>query len=711
MEWDLLPATAFWATFGFYLLGIALSLALPRTRGVVMAAALCAGAGGLSAFIAGIGVLLGAPAPAGALDTNLPFGLLSLHLDQLSSFFLVIVGLLSTPVALYSVGYLSHIGRASLRRQQAFGALLNLLLLSLVLIVSAADAIVFLMAWEAMAFLSYLLVNFDDEDPHVTRAAYLMLALSELGTIGILVAFLLLYQVAGSFGYNALQVAASTLSLPLRSAVFLLAFFGFGAKAGVLPLQLWMPETYPAAPSHISALLSSVTMKLGIYGILRFLLGFLGGPTIAPAWWGLVILSIGSATALIGILYAVVQQDMKRVLAYSSIENAGIILAGLGAALTFRAYHLNALAAIAAITTLYHILNHAVYKGLLFLGAGSVNRATGTCDLEKLGGLVRLMPWTTLFFLIAALAISAVPPFNGYISEWMLLETFLQSFAVPDTLARVIIAIAGALLALTAGVAVTAFVRLCGVSFLALPRSQEAAVAHESPASMCVAMGFLAFLCLVLGVLPTFVVPLLDHVTTPLLGVSVVNQVVPPLFTNHPGAYQLLDTLGGGLFGGWLPVNGLVVIAAPTFSTIDSPTYLFLAELLLVGIVLLILRAIRPLGSRRVERVWAGGIPRFTARMTYTGLAYGNPVRLIFQSLFRSRVRSEALAPAASHREGKMSYEQEVPPPFERSLYRPLLKALHWTTARARIIQSGNINQYVAYIFLIVLIVLILRAI
>ncbi len=561
-----------------------------------------------------------------------------------------------------------------------------------------------------MAFLSYLMVNFDDEDPRVTRSAYLMLAMSELGTIGILIAFLLLYQVAGSFGYGALQAAASTLSLPLRSAVFLLAFFGFGAKAGVLPLQLWLPEAHPAAPSHISALLSAVIIKLGIYGMLRFLLDFLGGPSIAPAWWGLTILSIGAVTALIGILYAVVQQDMKRVLAYSSIENIGIILAGLGAALTFRAYHLNVLAAIAAIVTLYHILNHAVYKGLLFLGAGSVNHATGTRDLAKLGGLIRLMPWTTLFFLVAALGISAVPPFNGYISEWMLFETLLQSFVIPDTLAKVVIAIAGALLALTAGIAVTAFVRLCGVGFLALPRSKEAAEAHESPVTMRVAMGFLAFCCLALGVLPTFVIPLLDHVTTPLLGVSVVNQVVPPLFTTHPGAYQLLDTLGGGLFGGWLPVNGLVVIAAPAFSTIDSPTYLFLAELLLIGIVLLALRAVRPLGSRRVERVWAGGIPRFTAAMTYTGLAYSNPVRIIFNSLFRSRVQSTTPAPASRHREGVITYEQEVPPPFERSLYQPLLKAVQWLAECARFIQSGNINQYIAYIFLIVLIVLILRA-
>jgi hydrogenase-4 component B len=709
MDWNLLPGVAFWIMFGFYALGIVLSLAIQQARAMTIAAALCAAAGGLAAVVAGVGVLSGAPAPAAVLNTNLPFGALSVRLDMLSAFFLTVIGLVSLPVTVYSIGYLSHsAGRGRLR---AFGVLINLLLLSLVLIVAAADMIVFLMAWEAMAFLSYLMVNFDYEDPHVIRSGYLMLAVSELGTIGILIAFLLLYQAAGSFGYDALRVAASTLSLPLRSAVFLLAFVGFGAKAGILPLQLWLPEAHPAAPSHISALLSAVIIKLGIYGMLRFLLDFLGGSTPPPAWWGLVILSIGALTALIGILYSVVQDDLKRLLAYSSIENIGIILAGLGAALTFRAYHLTALAAIAAIVTLYHVLNHAVYKGLLFLGAGSVHHATGTRELAKLGGLIRLMPWTAFFFIIAALAIAAVPPFNGYISEWMLLETLLQSFAFPDTLTKIVIAVAGAILALTAGIAVTAFVRACGVSFLALPRSKEAATAHEAPLSMHIGMGFLAFFCLALGVLPTLVISALDRVTTPLLGQSMLNQVVPPLFTDHPGDYQLLVTLGGGLFRGLLPVNGLVVIAAPGFSTIDSPSYLFLAELLLVGVVLLVLRVIRPLGTQRIGRVWAGGIPRFMATMTYTGLAYSNPIRIIFNSLYRSRASSQAMAAAARHREGRITYQQEIPPPFEHTLYRPLLNIIGALTRRVHIIQSGNINQYVAYIFVIVLIVLILRAI
>jgi hydrogenase-4 component B len=708
MSWNSIPDTAFCAMFGLYILGVLLSLLLQQGRAITIAASTCVTLGGLAAIIVGTGVLSGGTVPGGTLNTNLPFGSLSLHVSNLSAFFLTIIGLVSMPVAIYSIGYLNHDTR--LHRLHTFGVLINVLLLSLVLIVSAANAIVFLMGWEAMAFLSYMMVNFDYEDVRVIRSSYLMLAVSEIGTIGIFIAFLLLYQVAGSFDYTALRAAASSLSMPARTSVFLLAFVGFGAKAGILPLQLWLPEAHPAAPSHVSSLLSAVIIKLGIYGMLLFMFDFLGVPLSIPAWWGLLILSIGALTALVGILYSIIQNDLKQILAYSSIENIGIIVAGLGASLTFRAYHLTALAAIAAIVALYHTLNHAVYKGLLFLGAGSVNHATGIRELGKLGGLIRLMPWTTLFFIVAALSISAVPPFNGYISEWMLLETLLQSFAIPDTLAKVIMAFSGGILALTAGIAVTAFVRATGITFLALPRSQEAAKAQEAPGSMRVAMGFLALLCLALGVLPTFVLPLIDRVTTPLIGQSVINQIVPPLFTPHPGSYALLVTLGGGLFAGLFPINGLVVIAAPAFSTIDSPSYLFLAELLLIALVLLALKVIRPLGARRRGRVWAGGIPRFTSAMTYSGLAYSNPVRIIFNSLYRSRVTSEPQALVARYLEGRMVYEQEIPPPFERSLYRPLLRSFTWVTRGARWIQSGNINQYVLYIFGIVVIVLILRA-
>ncbi len=707
MDWNAFSSTALWCTCGFYGLGALLPLIMRTARGATIAATICASLGSLTAILAGASVLGGAGIPAVTLATNLPLGSLHLRLGSLSAFFLAVIGLIVLPIAIYSVGYLKPVQG---RRLYAFGALFNLLLLSLVGIVVADDLIVFLVAWETMAFLSYITVNFDYENRRVTRSGYLMLAISELGTVGILVAFLLLAQAAGGFSYEVIRASAHTLSSPLRSIVFLLAFFGFGAKIGVLPLQLWMPEAYRSAPDHISALLSAVLINLGVYGLVLVLLDFLGGTGPLPVWWGLFVLSMGAITALIGILYSVVQKDLKRVLAYSSVENMGLILAGMGASLTFHAYHLNVLAAIAAIVALYQMLNHAVYKGLLFLGTGSVARATGSSAMGRLGGLVRLMPWTALFVLIAALAIAAVPPLNGYISEWMLLETLLQSFAIPDTLSKVIIAIDGGLLALTAGIAVTAFVRAYAVSFLALPHSKEAAEARETSTLMNIAMGFLAACCLLLGILPTFVLPVIDRATTPLLGLSVLGHVVPPVFvSNQPGEYTPLISLGGQLFRG-LPVNGLIVIAAPHFSTIDAPTYLFLAEILLIAIVALAVHAIRPLGARRVGPVWAGGIPRFTPAMTYTEVAYSNPIRIIFNRLYRSRVSVKAEAAAARHRHGRITYEQRIPPPFERSLYLPMMRGARAISRRAQVIQSGNINQYIAYIFLIVLVVLILRA-
>jgi hydrogenase-4 component B len=706
MNGNLILSILFWSVFGCYGLGVLLPLALRTARQAVVAAAVCACLGSVLALLTGAAILGGASLPTVTLATNLPLGVLSLHLDKLSAFFLAVIGLITLPLALYSIGYVQA---ERGRRLFALSALFNLLLFTLVLIVVANDLIVFLVAWETMAFLSYLTVNFDYENARVIRSSFLMLAISELGTVGIITAFLLLAQHAGSFNFMAIRASAPTLAPALRSSVFLLTLFGFGAKIGVLPLQLWMPDAYHAAPDHISALLSAVLINLGIYGLLRVLLDFLAGSGSLPAWWGLCVLSLGAMTALVGILYCVVQKDLKRVLAYSSIENMGLILASIGASLVFRSDHLNILSAIAALVALYHMLNHAVYKGLLFLGTGSIYRATGSYALEKLGGLVRLMPWTALFFLIAALSIAAIPPFNGYISEWMLLETLLQSFALADTLTKVIIALDGGILALTAGIAVTAFVRVYAIAFLALPHSKEAAEAHETSWWMRIAMGYLAAFCVLLGILPTFVLSILDRVTTPLLGLSVLNQVVPPVFSNHPGEYAPLVALGGTLFQG-LPVNGLIVIAAPHFTTIDAPTYLFLAELLLIALTVLAIHLIRPLGARRVSPVWACGIARFTPAMTYTEVAYSNPIRIIFNRLYRSRTSFQADAAAARHQNGRITYEQQIPPPFEHWLYRPLMKWGNAITARARLIQSGNINQYIAYIFLIVLVILILRA-
>ncbi len=719
---DNIPQLAFWVMLALYLAGALSAYVLPGLRVGYRVAAVLTALAGIAGVVCGIGVLAGASAPQADLPSALPFGPLLIRLDPLGAFFLLVIGLVSTPVALYSIGYFSGIShgassegetepathaKPTQRDLRPYAVLLNLLLLSLVLIVSAADAILFLIAWEGMAFLSYLAALYHYQDRKVTRAMYMMLAVSEGGTALIIAAFLFLYQASGTFAFAGMRLAAPELGLPLKSVLFFLVLLGFGAKASLLPFQAWLTEAHPAAPGPMSALLSALIIKMAIYGLFRFQLDLLGG---GPTWWGLVLLLIGIATALGGVLYSLVQDNLKRLLAYSSVEHMGILLTGLGATLTFQSLKLPVLAAIAAMATLYHVLNHATFKGLLFLGAGAVERATGTVHLERLGGLARRLPILGACFLVGALAISAVPPFNGYISEWMLLESLLQSFNASDTLAKILMTITGATLALVAGIGVTAFVRAFGVPFLGLPRSPEAEQPRPTPGIMRVSLAWLAILCLALGISPPLVLAGLDRVTTPLLGVSVINQVVPPLYTDHPGAYAPLVGLGGGLFRGLVPGNGLVVIAAPNFSTIDSPSYLFLAELGLLLLLWLARRAIRPLGTRRVAPVWAGGIARFSPRMAYSGVAFSNPLRLIFNTFYRSRATTELTAPAARHRQGAIEYQQEIPAPFERWLYQPLWRSIQALARLVKVIQSGNINLYLAYIFIIVLLILLLRA-
>jgi len=675
-----------------------------RVTAVIMSAT--AGLASLLALMSGLMLLLGkAVSPLFTLPSALPLGPLVIHPDALSDWFLVVIGFVGIAVAFYSPGYLrGHVKEARFR---CFAALFNLMLGSLFLIVIAADGVLFLIAWEAMAWLSYLLVNYEYEDQATIQASYQMLVVSELGTIGLIVAFLLLAAPSGRLDFESLRHGAAALTPALRNVAFLAALFGFGAKAALLPLQLWLPDAHTAALSNMSALLSAVITKLGLYGIARFTFDLLG---VGPSWWGVLMFEVGVATAFVGILYSLLQIDLKRVLAYSTIENCGFILIGLGLAQVFRGRGLQALAAISMIAALYHVINHASYKSLLFLGAGAVDRGSGTRSLARLGGLVRKMPWTAAFFLIGSLAIAGVPPLNGYISEWMTLEVMLRTSELPRIAERVAIAVVGPFVALTAGLVVTAFVRAFALAFVGMPRTRQAEAAREVSPGMRLGMGTLALGCVLLGILPTFVLPIIDHVASPLIGVSVADKIVPPLFTAHPGEYAPLVGLGGALFHR-LPVNGLVVIAAPALNTITAPTYLVIAESLLVGLLLLALLLIRPLAGSRLGPVWAGGIARFSPEMQYTALAYSNPVRLIFNGLYRSSHSFQAERPASRHLEGVISYAQQVPEPLEREVYSPLRKVVTRVSRAAQVIQSGSVNQYVFYIFAIVLIILVLRVI
>ncbi len=492
----------------------------------------------------------------------LSLGTLALRADRLSSLFLIITGLVFLPVSVFSEGYLTkYLGHYSLRY---FSILYHALFASIVLVLIAGDAVSFLSAWEAMSIASYLLVNYDREREESSHAGFVMLAMSEGGTIAVAIALILIAGVAGTFDFAAIGSAPPTLGQGLAWAVFLLSFFGFAVKAGLVPVGSWLPLAHPVAPTNVSALLSSVIVNLGIYGIVRVNLDLC---PVAGTLPGLIVLVTGSLSALIGILYATTQAEMKRLLAHSTIENMGIVAAGIGAAMTFLAAGHSIVAAIALIAAFYHLANHAVYKALLFVGTGAVEAGAGTRDLDRLGGIIRRMPWTSAFFLVGVLAISALPPLNGFVSEWLTLQTILRSAILSSAAVKIVFALAGALLALTAGLAATCFAKVFAMGFLGMPRSEGAAKASEAQIGARVPLALLAATCVGLGILPTYVIPVLDRAVVPLVHASAVAALVPPFFAPRPEEQGLppafvseFHDLGAQIGRNALPGRGLVVL-------------------------------------------------------------------------------------------------------------------------------------------------------
>ena len=428
------------------------------------------------------------------LPSRVPLVSWTVRLDPLSAFFSLALGILAVAVSIYSLGYLRDWeGRKSI---SILGFFYNVLLLSLALVFTASNAFFFLMAWEVMALASYCLISFEHQEEETRRAGILFLVMSHAGSGLVLIGFLILAAATGGLDFASFHQVASTLGPWKQGAVFTLFFIGFGVKAGIIPLHVWLPAAHPVAPSNVSALMSGIVIKAGIYGIARVLFDFFNIP---PLWAGMVVLAVGVASALLGVLYALMEHDLKRLLAYHSVENIGIILIGFGAAMMFRSLGYPVPAALSLIAGLYHTLNHAIFKCLLFLGAGSVSQATGTRNMERMGGLIRRMPSTAAYFLIGAVAISGLPPFNGFISEWLTYQGLLAGFGTTQSLTRIMFPLAGALLALTAALAAACFVKAFGISFLALPRSVEAANAREVSVEMRCGMGLLAAACVATG--------------------------------------------------------------------------------------------------------------------------------------------------------------------------------------------------------------------
>jgi hydrogenase-4 component B len=595
-------------------------------------------------------------------------GGVSLRLDRLGAFFLLVVEIVAVPAALFGGAYSRvYEGTHSLR---LLGSMLNLFLLALSLVPLADNVVTFLLLWEAMSLASYFLVLTESDRRETRQAGLWYLAMAHGGLLLLMAAFLLLGMHAPSTGFADLRTAAAALPAGTRDAVFVLALLGFGSKAGLVPLHVWLPLAHPAAPSHVSALMSGVMIKMGVYGLLRVTLDLLGG---GPAWWGGVILAVGAVSALLGVLYALMEQDLTRLLAYSSVENVGIIFLGLGAGLMFQSYGLTPLALVGFVGGLYHTLNHACFKGLLFLGSGAVLHATHTRNMEELGGLIRPMPRTALCFLVGALAISGLPPLNGFVSEWLVFQALLGGPELPRPELGVLMPLAVGVLALTGGLAAACFVKAFGITFLAIPRSARAAQAQEVPLPMQLAMGGLALACLALGVGPSLIVPSLGAVVAG-LGTLPVGVV-----TGMPGLR--------------LEVPGTAGVIAPAALA---------AGLALVPVALVVAFRLGAADRRlRVGNTWGCGRIGQTPRMEYTATAFAEPLRRVFAALYRpTEDLSIDFHPESRYFVQSIAYRSEVHPWFERLLYAPVVLLLRRTAFRVRWLQAGSLHLYLLYMIL-----------
>jgi hydrogenase-4 component B len=703
--------TAIALFFALCALGVVGSLALPQPRIPAMLATV--GAAASLALLVGAALALFAGQGFEVAGWGVPpQGTLSLRLDRLGGVFLFVAALVALAASIYSAAYLHrYLRHYSLR---SFGVWYFVLLAAIALVLLAGDVLAFLLAWEAMSIASYLLVNFEHERDDSTQAGYLMLAMGEAGTLAAAFALLLLAANAGSLDFDAIRSAASALDGPTRWAVFGLSLAGFGVKAGLLPVNAWLPRAHPAAPANVSALLSGVILNLGLYGIVRVNLDLAPATSIGP---GLVTLAVGSVTAFIGILYATTDNDLKRLLAHSSIENIGIVVVALGAGMVFVPAGRGSLAAIAFVAALYHMTNHSVYKALLFLGAGSVDLRAGTRELDRLGGLIHRMPWTAACFLAGALAISAVYPLNGFASEWLTLQSLLRSVELEGTAVKIVFALAGVALALTAALAVTCFVKAFAMAFLGMSRSQRARRAEEAPPAMRWPMAGLAVLCLVLGMASTAVIGTLDDAVRPLAGGSAVEALVPPFFAADPAHAELpapfaaeFHDLGAELGESVLPGRGMVVMHRGGERNLVvfamSSFYGAIVLGLLLAIVFALVRGLTRVRQLRRGPAWDGGVRRLFPEMTYTATGFSNPVRVVFDAVLRPRTVEDTEETVAAHFRIAIRRSREERHIVDRWLFEIIApRVLAAVRVLARM-HHGHLNAYVGYVLLTLLVLL-----
>jgi formate hydrogenlyase subunit 3/multisubunit Na+/H+ antiporter MnhD subunit len=606
------------------------------------------------------------PAQSIVLPLGLPDLPFRLRLDPLAAFFLFLLAIGAAGISVHAAGYFE---RETPQRLRLIGLQYHVFLAAMALVVLADDAYLFMVAWESMAISSYFLVTTDHRLPAIRRAGFLYLLIAHIGAIAILLCFGILQGGGGLDQYTFDALRRAELTPFWASVAFVLAFVGFGAKAGMIPLHAWLPEAHPAAPSPVSALLSGIMLKTAIYGMVRVVYDLIGNVT----WqWGLAVALTGALTALFGVLYALMQHDLKRLLAYHSVENIGIILIGLGLSMIFVATGHPAAGALGLIAGLYHTLNHAVFKGLLFLGAGSILHATGLRDLNDMGGLIRRMPATAVYFLVGALAISALPPLNGFVSEWLTFQSALQAALLSEGVLRSLVPLLAAMLALAGALTAMCFVKVYGIAFLGQPREPRHAPegGHHSlgDASLCerIGMAWLALWCVLLGIFPSTLVSLLDRVA-----VSVLGSGLPQAARDS----------------GWL----WLVPAQPEQASY-APAIFLVTILVVFGLTFAGVRWIWH-GRLRRSPPWDCGFPEQNARMQDTADAFGQPIRWIFGPIYRIWRR----VPAPD--DAQPRFELKVEDRFWYFLYLPIARLVEYVCSRVGLLQQGRISTYLLYSF------------
>lgn len=623
--------------------------------------------GALVSFVVGAAALtfLGDTPETAVLVIGLPTLPFHLRLDNLTAVFALLIGFASLGISVYAAGYFRK-GEGSTPGLLCFEY--HFFLASMLMVLLADDAYAFMVAWEGMALSSFFLVTTDHKHEAIRRAGYIYLLVAHLGAIAILLAFGVMTGGAGDYTFAGMR--AQQLSPFWASAAFLLALAGFGAKAGLLPLHVWLPEAHPAAPSPVSALMSGVMLKTAIYGLLRVSFDLVGDPIW---WWGVVAMTIGLATALFGVLYSTVQSDMKRLLAYSSIENIGLLAVGIGLTLMFHAYAMPALAALAMTAVLYHCLAHAGFKSLLFLCTGSVLHATNERSLGKLGGLIQRMPWVAWLALLGVIASSGLPPLSGFVSEWLLLQAFLFSPGLPHSWLNMVVPVAAAVVALVAAMAGFAMVKFHGIIFLGQMREPNLIHAHDAGPWERAGLIWLAALTVLLGVLPSTVIGLIDAATQQLLGTGLAAKVA-----EH----------------GW-------AMLAPISP--DRASYMPLVFLVIIAAAVL-------LGRWLVKRFYHGRVRRSDAwdcgyffqgpRAQDTAEGFSQPIRRIFEPMFRMERHFPSI------RDEKPYYSVKVEDHFWHWLYLPLARLVEWFSGLVVRVQGGRIAVYLMYSFLTLLLLL-----